>query len=71
MSGLIYLASALILGFIFLAYAIRIYKNPGDNQIAWRTFQHRHIDLSILLYPKNCQCPKMWWRPNKYNQKQQ
>jgi protoheme IX farnesyltransferase len=27
MSGLIYLASALILGFIFLAYAIRIYKN--------------------------------------------
>jgi protoheme IX farnesyltransferase len=49
MSGLIYLASALILGFIFLAYAIRIYKNPGDNQIAWRTFMFS-VNYLMLLF---------------------
>jgi heme A synthase len=46
---LIYLASALILGFIFLAYAIRIYKNPGDNQIAWRTFMFS-VNYLMLLF---------------------
>ncbi|SEH69954.1 protoheme IX farnesyltransferase [Bathymodiolus azoricus thioautotrophic gill symbiont] len=49
MSGLIYLASALILGFIFLAYAIRIYKNPGDNRIAWRTFMFS-VNYLMLLF---------------------
>ena len=49
MSGLIYLASALILGFIFLAYAIKIYKNPGDNRIAWRTFMFS-VNYLMLLF---------------------
>ncbi len=49
MSGLIYLAAALILGFMFLAYSIKIYKNPDDNKIAWRTFLFS-INYLMLLF---------------------
>ncbi len=49
MSGLIYLVSALILGLIFLAYSIKIYKNPDDNTIAWRTFMFS-VNYLMLLF---------------------
>ncbi|SMN12971.1 Heme O synthase, protoheme IX farnesyltransferase COX10-CtaB [Bathymodiolus heckerae thiotrophic gill symbiont] len=49
MSGLIYLTSALILGVVFLAYSIRIYKNPDDNRIAWRTFMFS-VNYLMLLF---------------------
>ncbi|HIM53879.1 MAG TPA: protoheme IX farnesyltransferase [Gammaproteobacteria bacterium] len=49
MSGLIYLAAALILGFMFLAYAIKIYRNPGDNKIAWATFMFS-VNYLMLLF---------------------
>jgi len=49
MSGLIYLVSALILGLIFLAYSIKIYKNPDDNKIAWRTFMFS-VNYLMLLF---------------------
>jgi protoheme IX farnesyltransferase len=49
MSGLIYLAAALILGFMFLAYSIKIYKNPEDNKIAWTTFMFS-VNYLMLLF---------------------
>jgi protoheme IX farnesyltransferase len=49
MSGLIYLAAALILGFMFLAYSIKIYKNPDDNKIAWTTFMFS-VNYLMLLF---------------------
>jgi protoheme IX farnesyltransferase len=49
MSGLIYLASALILGVIFLVYAIKIYTNPDDNRIAWQTFMFS-VNYLMLLF---------------------
>ncbi|MDG2354019.1 MAG: heme o synthase [Gammaproteobacteria bacterium] len=49
MSGLIYLAAALILGGMFLGYSIKIYKNPDDNKIAWRTFMFS-INYLMLLF---------------------
>jgi protoheme IX farnesyltransferase len=49
MSGLIYLAAALILGFMFLAYAIKIYRNPDDNKIAWDTFMFS-VNYLMLLF---------------------
>jgi len=49
MSGLIYLASALILGFMFLAYSIKIYRNPDDNKIAWTTFMFS-VNYLMLLF---------------------
>lgn len=49
MSGLIYLAAALILGFIFLTYSIKIYKNPDDNKIAWQTFMFS-VNYLMLLF---------------------
>ncbi|SHE21499.1 Heme O synthase, protoheme IX farnesyltransferase COX10-CtaB [Bathymodiolus brooksi thiotrophic gill symbiont] len=49
MSGLIYLVSALILGFMFLAYAIKIYTNPDDNRIAWQTFMFS-VNYLMLLF---------------------
>ncbi len=49
MSGLIYLAAALILGFMFLAYAIKIYRNPDDNKIAWATFMFS-VNYLMLLF---------------------
>lgn len=49
MSGLIYLLSAVILGLIFLVYALRIYKNPDDNKIAWATFMYS-VNYLMLLF---------------------
>jgi protoheme IX farnesyltransferase len=48
MSGLIYLASAAILGTIFLWYAWRIYRNYSDL-LARKTFAYSIIYLSLLF----------------------
>jgi protoheme IX farnesyltransferase len=48
MSGLIYLASAIVLGAIFLWYAWRIYKHYTDL-IARKTFTYSIIYLSLLF----------------------
>ena len=48
MSGYFYLASALILGGIFLAYAIALFRNYSDD-LAKRTFRFSIIYLSILF----------------------
>ncbi|KAA0445154.1 MAG: protoheme IX farnesyltransferase [Candidatus Thioglobus sp.] len=49
MSGLIYLFSALILGAIFLRYAIKIYTNPDDKRGAWQTFVFS-VNYLMLLF---------------------
>jgi protoheme IX farnesyltransferase len=48
MSGLIYLASAAVLGAIFLWYAWRIYRNYSDV-LARKTFAYSIIYLSLLF----------------------
>ena len=48
MSGVIYLATALVLGFGFLAYAWRMYRNYSDA-LAQKTFRYSIIYLSILF----------------------
>jgi protoheme IX farnesyltransferase len=48
MSGLVYLASAVVLGAIFLSYAWRIYRNYSD-QLARKTFTYSIIYLSLLF----------------------
>ncbi|MFN0313632.1 MAG: heme o synthase [Burkholderiales bacterium] len=48
MSGLIYVASALALGGVFLAYAVRIYVAYSDD-LAKRTFRYSIIYLSALF----------------------
>ncbi len=49
MSGLIYLVSAIILGLIFLGYAVKIYTNPENNRIAWQTFMFS-VNYLMLLF---------------------
>lgn len=49
MSGLIYLLSAVILGAIFLFYAIKLYRCPDDDKIAWHTFGYS-INYLMLLF---------------------
>lgn len=49
MSGLIYLVSAVILGAIFLFYAIKLYRYPDDDKIAWHTFGYS-INYLMLLF---------------------
>jgi len=49
MSGLIYLAAALILGVIFLWYAISINSRPKDVKIAWNTFTYS-INYLMLIF---------------------
>ncbi|WP_428086891.1 heme o synthase [Candidatus Thioglobus sp.] len=49
MSGLIYLASALILGAVFLKYAIDINTRPKDKKIAWKTFSYS-INYLMLIF---------------------
>jgi protoheme IX farnesyltransferase len=49
MSGLIFLISALILGLIFLKYAIKINQNPEDAKIAWQTFTYS-INYLMLIF---------------------
>ena len=48
MSGLLYLASALVLGTVFLYYAIRIYTHYSDA-LARRTFRYSIVYLSALF----------------------
>jgi protoheme IX farnesyltransferase len=48
MSGLIYLAAAIVLGGIFLAYAIRIYRDYSDA-LARRTFRYSITYLAALF----------------------
>ena len=48
MSGLVYLASAVVLGAIFLGYAWRIYRNYSD-QLARKTFTYSIVYLSLLF----------------------
>jgi len=49
MSGLIYLTVTTALGIRFLMYAIKIYNNPDDKRIAWRTFMYS-INYLMLLF---------------------
>ncbi len=49
MSGLIYLLAAVILGVIFLGYAIKIYKNPDDKKAPWATFMYS-VNYLMLLF---------------------
>ncbi len=48
MSGAIYLAAAIVLGGVFLAYAVRIYVNYSDA-LARRTFRYSITYLSALF----------------------
>jgi heme o synthase len=48
MSGYFYLASALVLGAMFLAYAIALFRNYSDD-LAKRTFRFSIIYLSLLF----------------------
>lgn len=48
MSGLLYLVSALILGGIFMAYSVALYKNYSD-ELAKKTFRFSIIYLSLLF----------------------
>jgi protoheme IX farnesyltransferase len=48
MSGLIYLAAALVLGAVFLWYAVRIYAHYSD-QVARATFRYSIVYLSALF----------------------
>jgi protoheme IX farnesyltransferase len=48
MSGLIYLASAIALGAVFLRYAIRLYTNYSD-ELSKRTFRYSIVYLSALF----------------------
>ena len=49
MSGIIYLVSAVVLGLIFLGYAIRIYREPENPKIAFSTFMYSVNYLMILF----------------------
>ena len=49
MSGLIYLASAVVLGLIFLAYAVKICREPENPKIAFSTFMYSVNYLMILF----------------------
>ena len=49
MSGLIYLLAALVLGAIFLYYAIRMYRVPADHELPMRTFRYSITYLGILF----------------------
>ena len=48
MSGLIYLASAVILNAIFMAYVIGLYRKYSDD-LAKRTFKYSIIYLTLLF----------------------
>ena len=48
MSGLLYLSGAIILGIVFLHYAIALYRNYSD-QLAMKTFGYSIVYLSLLF----------------------
>jgi protoheme IX farnesyltransferase len=49
MSGIIYLVSAVVLGLIFLAYAVKICLEPNNPKIAFSTFMYSVNYLMILF----------------------
>ena len=49
MSGLIYLAVALVLDALFLYYAIRIMRDPSAHELPMRTFKYSITYLGILF----------------------
>ncbi|MDH3552722.1 MAG: UbiA family prenyltransferase, partial [Gammaproteobacteria bacterium] len=49
MSGLIYLATALGLGAVFLFYAIQMRRDPEDASLPMRTFKYSITYLGILF----------------------
>ena len=49
MSGLIYLAAAVILGAVFLNYAIRMLRDANDVELPMRTFRFSITYLAILF----------------------
>jgi protoheme IX farnesyltransferase len=49
MSGLIYLCTALVLGGIFLTFAIRMRRTPGDLVLPMRTFKFSITYLGVLF----------------------
>ena len=48
MNGWLYLVSALVLGGIFIGYAIRIYVDYSDS-LAQKTFRYSILYLSLLF----------------------
>ena len=48
MSGILYLGAALALGAVFLAYAIRLYRNYSD-ELARATFRYSIVYLTALF----------------------
>jgi protoheme IX farnesyltransferase len=48
MSGWLYLAAAMVLGGIFIAYAVRIYVDYSDA-LARRTFRYSIVYLAALF----------------------
>ena len=48
MNGWLYLGAALVLGGIFIAYAVRIYVDYSD-ELARRTFRYSIVYLSLLF----------------------
>ena len=49
MSGVIYLVSAVMLGVLFLGYAIKIYREPENPKIAFKTFKYSVNYLMVLF----------------------
>ena len=48
MSGWLYLAAALVLGGVFVAYAVRIYRAYSDA-LAQKTFRYSILYLALLF----------------------
>ncbi|MGE8330598.1 MAG: UbiA family prenyltransferase, partial [Paraburkholderia nemoris] len=48
MSGVVYLAAAVLLGAVFLAYAWKIYRDYSDD-LARKTFRYSIVYLSLLF----------------------
>ena len=49
MSGLIYLLAALVLGAWFLGYAIRMFREPGEQELPMQTFRFSINYLGLLF----------------------
>ena len=49
MSGIIYLVSAVMLGVLFLGYAIKIFREPENPKIAFKTFKYSVNYLMVLF----------------------
>jgi protoheme IX farnesyltransferase len=49
MSGIIYLAAAVILGGYFLYYAIRMYRDHDDEELPMAMFKYSIMYLGLLF----------------------